>query len=137
MARKNDSPVSPTPELVRYSVATNPGIDRTPLNQNDSQEYRNLAPWFHKSFYLPPPQGQPSWTAAGPPRLELHMGTFRLRRLSGKYGQDQEGMHSNIVRPLLPNRSKMQAGKQNFLTIQRYTGQSYSETTKTVTLENG
>ncbi|MGH7240420.1 MAG: hypothetical protein ACREHG_10230 [Candidatus Saccharimonadales bacterium] len=130
--RLGDSP-SPEIEVIPRFTGPNPSVDRAPLNRNDTTEVKDLQPWFHDSYYIPPAQSQPSWTAAGPARHEMHISTFRLRQMAGKYGQNQEGMHTNIPRPVRSGRIQMQAGRQrNFLTVQRYRGQSYSETTTTI-----
>lgn len=84
------------------------------------------------------------WTAAGPPRPELHMrnvtvrtmaGTSQTRALASPY-DPQLGLHSKT--PVRPrgnlDRAKagapsMKHGRTDRLSPARYTGQSYSQTT--------
>ncbi len=115
--------------------------DRAPSGYNDTLVKRSRGIIYRKAYYLPPAlgAGELSWTAAGPIK---DMPTTRfsrtLRPLVGGSNQDKEGMHTNLptgqqqVGGQLSGKSSMVAGRQNRLSVQRYRGQSYSQTTKAI-----
>lgn len=113
-------------------------IDRAPSGYNDTLVVRSRGLLFRKAYYLPPATGPGnlSWTAAGPIK---DMPTTRfvrnLRPIVGGSNQDKEGMHTNLptgqqqVGGQLNGKTAMVAGRQNRLSVQRYRGQSFSQTT--------
>lgn len=119
-----------------YSGAS---IDRAPSGYNDALIQRTRGVMYRKAYYIPPALGSQnlSWTAAGPIKdMPTTRFTRNLRPLVGGSNQDREGMHTNLptgqrqVGGQLAGRTRMTAGKQNRLTVQRYRGQSYSQTTQ-------
>lgn len=102
-------------------------------NSNDTLVVRDRGPWFHSSYYIGPGSGVVNWTEAGPSRPSLHLHRFNWRRVAGWSGQTREGMHTMIPSnnpQLQSGKQRMQRTSQNMLTVQRYRGQSYSQTTK-------
>lgn len=105
-------------------------------NTNDQLIQRNRGPWMHVGYYLPPPVTEISWTAAGPARPELHMRQGGYRRWSGADNQFYEGMHSNgpagtaLTNKRILEKVQMTPPVQNPITVPRYRGQSYSQTTR-------
>lgn len=110
-------------------------IDRgfAPGNTNDREINKTRGPWYHRPYYIPPGGFPINWTEAGPVRNELHMRTYTYRRESGQSFQFREGMHTMVPRQQAQQQNgkeKMTSARQNRLTVQRYRGQSYSNTTK-------
>lgn len=111
---------------------------------NDSQIRRDRTPWYPTSARSGVGTGTVDWTAAGPPRPELHMrnvtvrimaGTSRTRNLANP--QDpRQGLHSaGIIKPsgnlgrIQAGRPGMKHGRTDRLSPARYRGQTYSQTT--------
>ncbi len=80
--RRRNSTGGETPELLRRTLVA--GMDgestRYPGTVNDTKISRQQQPWFSSAAYTPPGLSWVNWTAAGPPRPELHMrdATYRL-----------------------------------------------------------
>lgn len=109
-------------------------IDRgfAPGDTNDKLVNKSRGPWYHRPYYIPPPIPV-NWTQAGPVRNELHMRTYTYRKESGESFQYREGMHTMVPRQNAQKqigKERMTSARQNRLTVQRYRGQSYSNTTK-------
>lgn len=111
-----------------------------PPTRFDSEVQKSRGPWFHTGNYIP--LADPlRWTDAGPIRPEMHFWTFAWRRGSGQYGRALEGLHTMLPKPTKyqavdeqrrqsqPNRTIMKRPYQNRVTVQRYRGQSYSQST--------
>lgn len=110
-------------------------IDRAPGNTNDTLIERTRSYMYRRPYYISPAtaSGNLNWTAAGPAR---DMPTTRFNRnwrpLVGGSHQNMWGWHTNPSGARdnkLAGKSRMRPGKQNNLTVQRYRGQSYSQTT--------
>lgn len=121
-----------------YDGAT---TDRAPSGYNDTLILRSRGIIYRKAYYLPPATGAGnlSWTAAGPIKdMPTTRFSRNLRPIVGGSNQDKEGMHTNLPTGQqqpggqLRGRNAMVAGRQNRLSVQRYRGQSYSQTTKPV-----
>lgn len=83
------------------------------------------------------------WTAAGPPRAELHMRTTEWRQEAGRGstrypvvpGSPTGGMHTSVrsgvdrTLPRFQETQQMRGARINRLSSSRYSGQSYSQTT--------
>lgn len=96
---------------------------------NDQGITKMRGPWFHTGNMIP--LANPiRWTEAGPIRPEMHFFTFSWRRWSGGAFQNREGLHTMLPRPGLSTRHQMMARGQNRLAIQRFRGQSFSQTTQ-------
>jgi len=128
-----------------------PGTDndlaRYPGTVFDARDRRDRTPWYDRDYYLPPAQSWVSWTAAGPARPELHMRAVpALRQMSGNSqsrgyhdpNNYQRGLHTNpavgVTRTTaryLSGNPQMAAGRFERLQGGQYSGQSYSQTTRT------
>lgn len=101
-----------------------------PQNQNTTLIVRTRGAYLRESYYLPPAAGWVSWTAAGPARRIIKERNFTWRPIVA--APRYQGLHTNI--PIQPRdeagRQRMQPRRQNRLTVQRYRGQTYSQTTK-------
>lgn len=94
---------------------------------------------YRRPTYFPPGDGggNHSWTNDGPAK---DLPTFRFNRnyrpIVGGGHRDMWGWHTNIPtnqsRNALEGKPRMRPGKQNNLTVQRYRGQSYSQTTQVI-----
>lgn len=116
-------------------VTLRPGVsyDRAPGNTNDTLIQYSRGPWFHQGYYIGPGQGVVDWTKSGPSRPSLHMWRRTWNPTAGWSGQTNEGMHTMIPAQnpqLQQGKTPMQRYQRPFLTVQRYRGQSYSQTTK-------
>lgn len=125
-----------------------PGIDnelaRYPGTAFDQRVRRDRGPFYQRPTYLPPPQTWVNWTAAGPPRPELHMRNATLRTMVGTSasrfptvaGSPTGGMHtmtpSGVSRtvPRYVSTPQMTAARQMRLSPGQYSGQTYSQTTR-------
>jgi hypothetical protein len=85
---------------------------------------------MRESYYLPAANNWVNWTAAGPIRRIIKEMNFTYRPIVG--APRWKGLHTNI--PIQPRdqagRARMKARRQNRLTVQRYRGQTYSQTTQ-------
>lgn len=104
-----------------------------PPTTHDMTIRRERGPWMHTGNYIPlaAPLRQ---TEAGPIRPDMHMRTHQWRRWSGGQHGDRTGWHT-----MLPNteqraersgRTQQQRRTQGRLTVQRFRGQSYSQSTQ-------
>lgn len=116
-------------------------IDRAPSGTNDTLIQRQRGIMYRRARYQPPGEGGGtlSWTDAGPARdLPTTRFNRNWRPIVGGAHQYAEGQHTNLptgqkqVGGQLKGKSAMVAGRQNRLTVQRYRGQSYSQTTSVV-----
>lgn len=108
-------------------------LDRNPSIANDTRITRTRIPIFRRGYYIPPAQAWMNWTESGPTRDII---TFRfsrnIRPIVGGSNQDLYGMHTNPERTItdpLKGKPRMRPGRQNRLTVQKYRGQSFSQTT--------
>lgn len=124
-----------------------PGLEtelpRYPGTVFDGQVIRDRMPWYSVSVRSPVGDSWVDWTAAGPPRAELHMRTTEWREESGasrsRYpyipGSPTGGMHtmtkSGVDRtlPRYVETPQMTGARINRLSSSRYSGQSYSQGT--------
>ena len=135
--------------LFRRTIANGVDNEATRYNGavNDDQIQRGNTPWYPLDNMHGAGTGMVNWTAAGPPRPELHMrqqfalrvmaGTSRTRALPSPV-DPTIGLHSTPPKPReMGNVQRIKAkaptirtGRQNRLSAARYSGQSYSQTTR-------
>lgn len=134
-----------------YDTATGrtlaPGIDneltRYPGTVYDDDVTRDRHPYYQRATYMPPGNGWVNWTAAGPPRPELHMRNATLRTMVGNtesrypvVNSPSTGMHTEIPSgvsrtvPRFVTTPQMTAARQFRLRPGQYAGQTYSQTTQ-------
>lgn len=111
-----------------------PEYAQLPPTTNDRGIHRERGPWMHSGNHIPlaEPLRQ---TDAGPIRSEMHMRTHQWRRWSGGRHGDRTGWHS-----MLPDaqhqepsgRRQQKRPRASKLTRQRFTQQSYSDTTEPI-----
>lgn len=117
---------------------------RYPGNVNDGTIRRDRTAWFPSDARRGVGTGTVDWTAAGPPRPELHVrnvtvrtmaGTSRSRALASPI-DPTIGLHSATVLTPRGNIERYKAGasamrgtRTDRLSPARYSGQSYSQTT--------
>ena len=129
-----------------------PGMEtelaRFPGTTNDAELMRQRIPFYSFGQYRAAGDSWVNWTAAGPPRAELHMGTATIRPEAGASrsrfpfvpGSPTGGMHTMIpsgpgsIAATLPRyqsgNPQMRGARQDRLASARYNGQSYSQTTR-------
>lgn len=118
---------------------------RYPGDEFDTAIRRDRMPWIPAPYYIPPADGWVNWTQAGPIRPTLHMRNATLRMMQGNSNtrelQDptnpQRGLHTNppdavarTVARYVSGNPQMMAGRQDRLSEARYSGQSFSQTTR-------
>jgi hypothetical protein len=120
-------------------------LPRYPGTVYDGGVDRERQPYYHVETKSNVGDGWVNWTAAGPPRAELHMRTTEYRRESG-YGSRRfpfipssptGGMHTmtptstayTMPRYVSGQIPQMTAARINRLAAARYAGQSYSQST--------
>lgn len=124
-----------------------PGLEtelaRYPGTEYDGRIQRDRVPFYSYEVRSPVGDSWVDWTAAGPPRAELHMRTTQWRQEAGygatRYpvmpGSPTGGMHTMIpsgvsrTTPRFVETPQMRGARINRLSSSRYTGQSYSQTT--------
>lgn len=147
--RRRNSRGGDPPEIVRQTLVA--GMDgestRYPGTSNDGRIVRQQMPWYPSAQYTPAGDSWVNWTAAGPPRPELHMrdytfrimqGTSRTRNLQNPAGDTTTtapGYRSlpdgRIVQPI----HKVSVGlhtdpaRVGLITVQRYTNRNPRMTT--------
>lgn len=144
--RQKRAPAAST--LARRTLAH--GIEdedtRYPGMGNDGKIRRGNTPFTTAQYRHGAGTGMVDWTACGPVRPELHVRQeFALRTMAGtshtRYlaspADPRNGLHSTPPRSAEGNSQRIAAGqatirpgRQNRLTTARYTGQSYSQTTR-------
>lgn len=124
-----------------------PGIDNTmaryPGDVFDTQIIRDRGPYYQQAMYLPPANNWVNWTAAGPPRPELHVRQATLREMQGntrsRYpvtNSPSTGMHTEVPAgvartvPRFVQTPQMVPGRYDRLRPGQYAGQTYSQTTQ-------
>lgn len=124
-----------------------PGIDndlpRYPATVFDGGIVRDRRPYYQAPTYLPPPVTWINWTAAGPPRPELHMRNASLRMMAGNTASrypvvdsPTTGMHTmgptgvQRTAPRYVQTPQMVPGRYDRLRPGQYAGQTYSQTTR-------
>lgn len=147
--RIRDSRGGPAPELYRRTLAR--GMDdestRYPGTANDTTIQRDKGPWLPTDTLRAAAGGWYDWTAAGPPRPEIHQrnvtlrimqGTSRTRNLQnpldpnlGLHSMPAPGVVGTHQRFLDPANPRMRKPRQDRLSDGQYKGQSYSATTRT------
>lgn len=146
--RRGNSLGGAVADRVRFTAgaqaAAGEGDPRYAGNVHDSQIRRDRTPWFPTDARSGVGTVAVDWTAAGPPRPELHMrnvtvrtmaGTSRTRALAspidpriGLHSKTPTRAHGNLER-FKAGQPAMRAGRTDRLSPARYTGQSYSQTT--------
>jgi hypothetical protein len=120
-------------------------LPRYPGTVYDGLVQRERMPYYHAETRSPVGDGWVNWTAAGPPRAELHMRTTEYRREKGwgatRYpfiaSSPTGGRHTmvpNATSYTMPRYvdsglPQMQGARINRLAAARYAGQSYSQST--------
>lgn len=145
--RRRDSSGGATPCGPRRTLVA--GMDgestRHSGTVNDTLIRRDHTAWFPSDRVSPVGDSWVNWTAAGPLRDELHMRTVNLRTMVGNTRsralanpQDRTvGLHTDPRGPMAGkvtrygSKGTMAKGRQDRLLSGQYTGQSYSQTTKT------
>ena len=104
--------------------------DLDPMQTLDDGITKQKDAWWQHSNQSPLPINFGNWPAAGPVSPTLRLKTFTWRRVP--FGRRNTGMHTNIAFSprTLPGRDKMVARQQNRLTVARFRGQSFSQTTQ-------
>lgn len=122
-------------------------LTRFPGTVNDTTIQRDKGPWLPVDNLRGTASGWYNWTAAGPPRPELHQrnvtmrimqGTSRTRNLPNPI-DPTVGLHSNPAVPTAAlvikfrnvENPRMTSRRYDRLSNARYSGQSYSATTRT------
>lgn len=124
-----------------------PGIEdqlaRYPGTVYDGRIVRDRGPYYQVPYYMPPAQNWVNWTAAGPPRPELHMRNASWRNWVGNshsryptVDTPTGGMHT--MYPTGAERTagryvqtpQMRGARINRLSPARYRNQTYSQTTR-------
>jgi hypothetical protein len=120
------------------------GDPRYPGYVNDSMIRRDRTAWYPSDARSGVGTVAVDWTAAGPPRPELHMRNVTVRRMAGtdqtrafaNPADPSVGLHTNPkIRPsgnierFKAGSAGMKHGRTDRLSPARYTGQSYSQTT--------
>lgn len=144
--RRRDSSGGSPPHLVRRTLVD--GMEgestRFPGTVNDTLIRRDHTPWWPSDRVSPVGDSWVNWTAAGPPRPELHMRVVNLRTMEGNTRtrnlpnpQDRNmGLHTDPRGPMAGKvtrygaKGTMQKPRQDRLLSGQYAGQSYSQTTK-------
>lgn len=137
-------------DIVEGQRTLAPGLEteqaRYPGTVFDSQIVRDRRPWYPVENYIPPPLTWVNWTAAGPPKPQLHMRTVDFRTMVGnsqsRYpyvaGAPTGGMHTMIpsgpgaigtVDRYVSGNAQMTSARPDRISNARYSGQSYSQTT--------
>lgn len=147
--RRRDSRGGPTPTLVRRTLAKGMDNESTRFSgtTNDTTIQRDKGPWLPSDNLRGAASGWYDWTAAGPPRPEIHQRNVTLRIMAGtsrsrnlQNPRDwRVGLHSMPVpgavgphqRFLDPLNPRMRKPRQDRLSNGQYAGQSYSATTRT------
>lgn len=123
-----------------------PGLEtelpRYPATVYDGQIIRERRPFYSALVRSSVGNSWVDWTAAGPPRAELHMRTTEWREEQGASasrfptvdtptGGRHTMVHSGvkITTPRFVETPQMQGARINRLSNARYAGQSYSQTT--------
>lgn len=124
-----------------------PGMEnsqaRYPGTEFDSAVRRDKGPFYHVEQKGNVGDGWVNWTAAGPPRAELHVrtDTYRVWAKGGRFPFDPNsptgGRHTMVPsattyttpRYVDSGLPQMRGTRQNRLSAARYSGQSYSQTT--------
>lgn len=112
-------------------------MNREALTFNDTLIQRRRMYVYRNANAIPAgvSAGNISWLDSGPPKsLPSFRFNRNIRPLVGGGHRDMWGQHTNIVSGQqagnqLAGRSRMKPAGQNRLTVQRYRGQSYSQTT--------
>lgn len=118
---------------------------RYPGNHADGAIRRDRIAWYPTDRMSGVGSGTVSWSAAGPPRPELHMRNVTVRRMAGTSQtraltdpRDRSiGLHTktpvrpmgNLTRYADGRGATMRPGRTDRLSPAVYTGQSYSQTT--------
>lgn len=124
-----------------------PGLEteltRYPGTEYDAGVRRDRMPFYSVGVRSAVGDSWVNWTAAGPPRAELHMRTTQWRQEAGRGstrypvvpGSPTGGMHTMVksgvdrTLPRFQETQQMRGARINRLASSRYTGQSYSQTT--------
>lgn len=147
--RIRDSRGGAAPSLIRRTLA--PGMDnelaRYSGTANDTTIQRDKGPWLPVDNFRGAATGWVDWTAAGPPRPELHQRNVTMRIMQGNSRSralqnpldPTQGLHSfpapgaqgPYQRFINPDNPRMRKPRNDRLANSQYSGQSYSATTRT------
>jgi hypothetical protein len=147
--RIRDARGGPAPILFRRTLAR--GMDdeqtRFPGTVNDTTIQRDKGPWAPVDNLRGAASGWYDWTAAGPPRPEIHQRNVTMRIMQGNSRaralqnprDPWQGLHSMPVpgavgpyqRFLNPANPRMRKVRVDRISNGQYVGQSYSATTRT------
>ncbi len=126
-----------------------PGLEtelpRYPGTVYDTEIIRERVPFYSAEVRSPVGNSWVDWTAAGPPRAELHMRTTQYRTeqgastsrypyipgspTGGRHTMTPHGVQMTTPRYVDSGNPQMQSARINRLSSARYSGQSYSQTT--------
>lgn len=117
---------------VRAGQTTNQNVLLNPQNLNDGRIHRVRVAWHDQGRAPSLPKNFGAWDQAGPARPILRNYIMNLRRVVGGSNQIKEGMHTipGIPTRTLPGKPRQTTTQQYRLTVPRYVGQSYSDTTE-------
>lgn len=144
--RRMTTPGGPIPRAVGM---TSPGINRQrvrdPRYINDGRIRRDHSPWYPVDNVSGVGDASVNWTACGPPRPEMHTRMVNYRVMAGTSAtrfipnpmDPTTGLHTrtapirsgNLPR-IVGGAPQMRPPRQDRLTVARYTGQTYSQTTR-------
>jgi hypothetical protein len=124
-----------------------PGIDnelmRYPGTVFDGRITRDRGPYYQHPTYVPPANNWVNWTAAGPPRPELHVRNATLRTMvgntesrypvtdsfsTGRHTMVEPGVSRTVQRYV--HTPQMTGARINRLRPGQYAGQTYSQATQ-------
>lgn len=140
---QNDADIAVMPHVLdrpRYQGwLAGSSIDRAPGNLNDTLITRDRGVMFRRPYSQRPAQAWINPIDSGPIKdLPTTRFNRNIRPIVGGSNQEFEGNHTNLptgqsqVGGQLAGRRKMNRGHQNRLSVQRYRGQSYSQTTQII-----
>lgn len=101
-------------------------------------DYKTRGPMWRENAYIPPADPI-RWTDSGPSRLNMRMNTFQWRRMQGNSSSYNQFLYGHTMLPEPYNTAFTQGAnkpfimtqpRQNRVTVARYRGQSYSQTTQ-------
>jgi|SRR5262245_868815 len=134
---------------VAHPMTLAPGLEtelpRYPGTVYDAEIVRERRPWYSIDVRSPVGDSWVDWTAAGPPRPELHMRTTDWREeqgasksrfpfdpnspTGGRHTMVHSGVKITTPRYVDSGNPQMRGARINRLSNARYAGQSYSQTT--------
>jgi hypothetical protein len=107
---------------------------------NVALDFRSRGTWWRENHFIPPAEPI-RWTDSGPSRLNMRQNTFSWRRGAGNSSTANKFIfgHTMLPQPYAPTFNRgankayvMSQPHDNRVTVQRYRGQSYSQTTQVI-----